>query len=277
MNHKVYSLKEVNFENFEEVLVANSHFETVENLLQIGVKKEKIILCHINLVKEYIKKYNILDVKAHNVVITQTNPHRCAFNDEKLMLTFNDDYCRFGTLKLVLDEIKEVEGSFAELGVFQGDFSKYLNMTFPERKLYLFDTFEGFDERDIVGDKKESYASDDYFKNAKTLKNTSIELVMSKMTNPNNVIIRKGYFPETVPEEEISYAFVSLDCDLYKPTLAGLKYFYPRLVKGGYIMIHDYNCDEVKGIRAAVSEFEKLQAICKVPINDRFGSLIITK
>ena len=35
-------------------------------------------------------------------------------------------------------------------------------MTFPERKLYLFDTFEGFDERDIVGDKKEIYASDDY-------------------------------------------------------------------------------------------------------------------
>ena len=29
---------------------------------------------------------------------------------------------------------------------------------FPDRKLFLFDTFEGFDERDIIIDKANSYS-----------------------------------------------------------------------------------------------------------------------
>lgn len=38
--------------------------------------------------------------------------------------------------------------SIAEGGVFQGDFAKEINRCFPNNKLFLFDTFEGFDERD---------------------------------------------------------------------------------------------------------------------------------
>ena len=29
--------------------------------------------------------------------------------------------------------------------------------------------------------------------------------------------------------------------DLYKPTLEGLNIFYPKISKGGYLSIHDYN------------------------------------
>ena len=36
------------------------------------------------------------------------------------------------------------------------------------------------------------------------------------------------------------FAFVSLDTDLYKPTLAGLEFFWPRMSKGGFIFIHDF-------------------------------------
>ena len=42
-----------------------------------------------------------------------------------------------------------VEGSVAELGCYKGDTSWQLNALLPERKLYLFDTFDGFDTRDI--------------------------------------------------------------------------------------------------------------------------------
>ena len=40
-------------------------------------------------------------------------------------------------------------GNVAEGGVFEGYFAKRINAAFPDRKLYLFDTFEGFDNRDI--------------------------------------------------------------------------------------------------------------------------------
>ena len=74
---------------------------------------------------------------------------------------------------------------------------------------------------------------------------------------------------------------------MYEPTLAGLEYFYPRLVKGGYIMIHEYNAiildekcvvQKLEGVRNAIRDYEKKYGhISFVPIADRNGTVIITK
>lgn len=37
----------------------------------------------------------------------------------------------------------------AELGVYKGKFAVEINKLFPYKKLYLFDTFEGFFSQDI--------------------------------------------------------------------------------------------------------------------------------
>ena len=60
------------------------------------------------------------------------------------------DYVRLSTLELVSYEINSrgLTGSVAELGVYKGKFARYINQYFPERPFYLFDTFEGFDQRD---------------------------------------------------------------------------------------------------------------------------------
>lgn len=191
------------------------------------------------------------------------------------------DYTRLFTFELCAKEIKEngVLGEVAELGVFRGDFAKLLNEVFYDRKLYLFDTFESFDDRDI---KDEILNLDDSGYLSETfegLKNTNVELVMSKMKNKENVIIRKGYFPESVGTLDEKFCFVSLDADLYKPTFEGLKYFYDRLSEGGYIFIHDYNHKLWPGVVDAVRDFEKMigKRICKIPISDYAGTLVITK
>lgn len=58
------------------------------------------------------------------------------------------DYCRYRAVELVAEEIyrNSVNGNIVEAGVAQGDFAKILNKCFYDRKLYLYDTFEGFDE-----------------------------------------------------------------------------------------------------------------------------------
>ena len=125
-----------------------------------------------------------------------------------------------------------------------------------------------------------NFTSKDWFDSWDNFKNTNLELVMGKMTYPEQCVIRKGYFPDTIPEEELEFAFVSLDCDLYEPILAGLRYFYPRLKKGGYIMIHDYNQTAyLKGVKQAVIDFESEvgEIIPKVPITDICGSLVLCK
>lgn len=61
-------------------------------------------------------------------------------------------------------------------------------------------------------------------------------------------------------------------------TLEGLRYFYPRLSEGGYIFLHGYN-SRFKGAARAVETYEKENniRICKVPICDRSGSIILTR
>lgn len=70
---------------------------------------------------------------------------------------------------------------------------------------------------------------------------------------------------------------MSLDVDLYKPTLAGLHYFYERLSQGGYIFVHDYNNRRYRGVRSAVDEFSKATGARVVQLPDMAGTVIITK
>ena len=58
-----------------------------------------------------------------------------------------------------------------------------------------------------------------------SFKETSLDVVMAKMTFGENVIVKKGYFPETTEGIEDTFCFVNLDMDLYLPMLAGLRFF----------------------------------------------------
>jgi len=49
-----------------------------------------------------------------------------------------------------LIEHEGIPGSLAELGVYRGTTAKLLHALFPGRTLWLFDTFEGFDPRDLA-------------------------------------------------------------------------------------------------------------------------------
>ena len=68
-------------------------------------------------------------------------------------------------------------------------------------------------------------------------------------------MIRKGFFPETVEDIEDSFCFVNLDADLYAPTISGLRWFYPRMERGGVILVHDFFSRVFHGIKDAVREF----------------------
>ena len=184
------------------------------------------------------------------------------------------DYIRLATLELVANEINlaSITGNVAELGVYKGKFAKYINKYFPDRKLYLFDTFKGFDEADVKSEIANTYSS-----GSQDFSNTSIKQVLEIMPYPNNCIVKEGFFPKTAEGLEESFVFVSIDADLYDPIYAGLKYFYPRLSPGGYIFIHDYNNDSYKGAKKAVRQFCEENKLSLIPLPDTAGSAIIAK
>jgi O-methyltransferase len=188
-------------------------------------------------------------------------------------LPINLDYVRHKTLELCCYEIrqKDVKGNVAELGVYKGDFAVKINELFHDKKLYLFDTFSGFDTRDIEKETgKFSNINQDF-------SDTNIDYVRRRMKFPGQCIFKKGYFPETTIGINDTFSFVSIDADLYEPILNGLNFFYQRLEKNGYIFIHDFNNKEYKGAREAVLGFCNINHIGFVPIPDDGGSVIITK
>jgi O-methyltransferase len=187
----------------------------------------------------------------------------------------SNDAVRYASLLLVANSIheKKVPGSVAELGVYKGDFAKRINICFPGRKLFLFDTFEGFDERDVTAELAQNFSKAVV---TSDFTNTSVEVVLNKMKYPDTCIVKKGYFPETAEGVEEQFAFVSIDADLYEPIYQGLVYFYPRLEKGGYIFVHDCNGD-VYGGKAAVEKYAREFNIPYFPLCDVCATIVLSK
>ncbi|HUI31377.1 MAG TPA: TylF/MycF/NovP-related O-methyltransferase [Candidatus Acidoferrales bacterium] len=189
--------------------------------------------------------------------------------DQKAGLVASGDPVRYGTIFLSLEKINtdNIPGSIAECGVYKGVLSKFLHKVFPERQLFLFDTFRGFDTRDP------SAASDDRFKD------TSVESVLDYIGDTTNIVVRKGYFPETATGlENEKFSFVMVDFDKYEPTLAALDFFYPRTHKGGFIFVHDYNSPESDwGCSKALNLFLSDKPEKPVSIPDSWGTALFRK
>lgn len=96
------------------------------------------------------------------------------------------------------------------------------------------------------------------------------------MMYPEQCIIKKGYFPQSAEEIEEQFCYVNLDMDLYKPTLEGLYFFYPRMTQGGIITIHDYFTKGYEGIKVALHKFleEMGEKIVPFPIGDHVSIAI---
>jgi len=214
----VYNPEKILEGNFDAVIVASTggFKEIPEQLMEMGISRENIIL-----------DYAIIPTKG-----------RIAFL-EKLAEMFSE---------------KNIKGAVAEGGVYRGNFSCEINRVFPDKRLYLFDTFTGFDERDMEEEYRNGFSES---REQNHFMETNEELVNKKLPFPDKAVIRKGYFPETAAGLEEAYCFVNLDFDLYQPTLAGLEYFYPRMAKGGIILVHDYFSGVYKGVKQAILEFDK--------------------
>lgn len=169
---------------------------------------------------------------------------------------------------------KNIQGAVAELGVYRGDFAKVINGIFPDRRFYLFDTFEGFPDSDLNYEIENGLVINEIGR----LSNTSVEYVLGRMPHPENCVVRQGYFPDTAAGlEDEQYAFVNIDVDLYKPILAGLEYFWPRMADGGYIFVHDYFSFSYAGTRKAIEEFADKHHVGFTPIGDTLSVAFVKK
>lgn len=164
-----------------------------------------------------------------------------------------------------------IPGHFAELGVYRGNSAAVLAhyARAHARQVYLFDTFEGFDRRDLASEEHGQHSE---------FADTSMDLVQ-RTVGMDNIHWIKGYFPASIPPDAVSAQFsvVHLDCDLYEPMKAGLQFFYPRLSPGGLLIIHDYANPYWAGVRQAVDEFLTNIPESLVVLPDKSGTAMLRK
>ena len=184
------------------------------------------------------------------------------------------DKVRFFNWWLQIERLKrnEIRGSFAELGVYKGDSARIIHLMDTERTFHLFDTFHGFTEEELKSEigTAATYRPSDFA-------DTSLEKVRKKIGKSENLVFHLGIFPATTSGlEKERFALVNIDADLYHPTKNGLEFFYPRLLPGGVILIHDYN-EKWDGVVRAVNEFSLTIPEHLIQIPDMEGSIMIIR
>ena len=174
--------------------------------------------------------------------------------------------------------IRKIPGAAAECGVYRGHYASYINKYLPNRKLYLFDTFgTGFVKRDLDNERYLMPESQAYKDLNKWAIYANAEISRIRCWHQEQVIIKAGYVPDTFEGlEDERFCFVNLDMDLYEPQLSALRFFAPRMSKGGVILVHEY-FDDLKyvSVKPAVEEFAKEYPITSVPIGDNNSLAII--
>lgn len=160
---------------------------------------------------------------------------------------------------------RDLPGAIAECGVYKGvSFVRFAGFRslfeIPQsRKLIGFDTFGKFPETGYKDDKKyrdklvkvsgeQSISKEQLFE---VLKNKDID---------KNIELIEGDVVKTVPKyikenPHLKISLLNLDTDIYEPGVVILKYFWPRIVKGGILILDDYGV--FPGETKAVDEYFK--------------------
>jgi hypothetical protein len=157
---------------------------------------------------------------------------------------------RFLALYEIYKKVLNVKGSIVECGVYHGfgvmsylNFSTILDHVNLTRKIYGFDSFEGFP---AVSDKDKSKFADvnpsdlEVDSHAEIMKLAAIHDSVRFLGHIPKVKLIKGDATKTIPKfiDEHPHLLISLlflDFDLYEPTKVALENFLPRMPKGAII------------------------------------------
>lgn len=158
---------------------------------------------------------------------------------------------------------QNLSGDMVECGVFKGvSFTRFagfraLTGNTQNTKLIGFDIFGDFPETTFEGD----IAPRERFIKAAGAASISPEQLMEVLHQKKideNIELIAGDITKTLPEYVLEYpnlqlSLINLDTDIYEPAVTILEYLYPRLVKGGVLILDDYGV--FPGETQAVDEY----------------------
>ena len=162
-----------------------------------------------------------------------------------------------------------IPGDIVECGVWKGGSimsvaHTLLSLGTQEPRLYLFDTFEGMPqpgERDASSgraDPRQTFRNNQTGVDRSDWCYASLQEVRSAVYSTgydrDRFVFVKGKVEDTIPEHAPeSISLLRLDTDFYESTRHELEHLFPRLSRGGALIIDDYGAWQ--GAQRAVDEY----------------------
>ncbi len=193
-----------------------------------------------SLASYYNSKGKLLYIFSNSLDVNAVNQINRIKEETEILMSDQEAYLIYTTVA----KLEKIPGDIAEVGVYKGGTAKLIRHK-SKKPLHLFDTFKGLPKLSTKDNKKQFHEGEF---------SASMEEVKINLAKYSKVYLYKGLFPLTAKKiMNKKFSFVHLDVDLYKSTLDCLKYFYPRVSRGGVIISHDYpNSD---GVKKAFDEF----------------------
>ncbi len=186
-----------------------------------------------------LARLELLLLAGHKDATVMATLRQCRRGSESL-LSGNEAFLLYSLARAQ----RSLGGAMAEVGVYQGSSARILCEAKGECPLHLFDTFAGLPP---PADREARVLASGQFAAA-------LPAVRAVLEGYPEVHFHAGVFPESAgPTEDLRFSLVHLDVDLYASTLAGLQFFYPRMLPGGVIVSHDYSM--LPGVAQAMSAF----------------------
>lgn len=170
------------------------------------------------------------------------------------------DFKMFWRLHVALwcaTQAQRLPGDFVECGVWRGFLAtaivNYLPWPIDNKQFYLFDTWEGLDERYLTAVERENQAKLNHFK---PYYSDQFAFVKVHFARYPNVQLIRGTVPESLETVKIpKVCFLSLDMNCALPELAAAEYFWDRIVPGGLILLDDYGFVSYEDQKRGFNEF----------------------
>lgn len=153
-------------------------------------------------------------------------------------------------------------GSIIECGVFKGisliRFATFRNLLNKKsKKIIGFDMFGRFPETKFVRDQK---LRKKFIKDAgiNGISKKQLLQTLKRKKLDEKIELIQGDVTKTIPKyieknPKLKISFLNLDTDIYEPAVTILEYLYPKIVKGGILLLDDYGV--FPGETKAVDEY----------------------
>jgi Macrocin-O-methyltransferase (TylF) len=182
---------------------------------------------------------------------------------------------RLDNLHFCVEDVlaRKVPGDLMETGVWRGGAAILMRAILKvngvtDRRVWCADSFEGLPPPDPAKYPMDANLTFNEFKELAV----SLEEVQTNFRRYNlldeQVRFLKGWFRDTLPRAPVErLAVLRLDGDLYESTMDALTALYPKVSRGGYVIVDDYN--DIPACRQAVQDYWQRNGIREeiVPID----------